>query len=95
MTVTLQQFRRRLGPARRAAAAGTEVIVKDSASASYVFKVKASPARPVAGSAKHPKAKTFGEMFGHPAGALKGGPPDLSTHKKHLEDLGRKSMGRG
>ncbi|MBI5769456.1 MAG: hypothetical protein HZA93_16900 [Verrucomicrobia bacterium] len=93
MTLTLQQFRRRMGPARRAAAAGTEVLVRDRSGASYVF--KAAPARSSMDGARRTKARTFGEIFGHVMGSVKGGPPDLSTNKKYLEDFGRKSMGRG
>ncbi len=89
MTLTLQQFRRRFGKARRAAAAGTKVVVTDRSGASYVFQAASPEAAPA------PQQKTFGEMFGHLAGSVRGGPPDLSTNKKHLADLGRKSMGRG
>lgn len=89
MRLTLQQFRRRLGEARRAAAAGTEVLIKERSGATYVFKSSA------AAVGKRSKAKTFGEMFGHFIGSVKGGPADLSTNKKYLDDFGRKSMGRG
>jgi hypothetical protein len=88
MTLTLQQFRRSFGKARRAAAAGTKVLVTDRAGASYVFQTATSAVT----SAQ--EQKTFGEVFGHLAGSVRGGPPDLSSNKKHLDDFGRKSMGR-
>jgi Ribbon-helix-helix protein, copG family len=31
---------------------------------------------------------TFGELAGHLAGSLKGGPGDLSTNPKHMEGFG-------
>jgi hypothetical protein len=85
MTLTLREFQRSLGKVRRAADAGTEVLIKGRSGASYVFKA-AKPAT---------KRKTFGEMAGHHFGTVSGGPPDLSTNKKYLADFGRKSMGRG
>lgn len=87
MTLTLQQFRRSFGKARRAAAAGDEVIVTGSAGASYVFKATSAPKLPA-------KAKTFGEMAGHHFGCIDSGLGDLSTNKKYLADFGKKSMGR-
>ncbi len=90
MTLTLQQFRRSVGKARRAAAAGSTVVVTESSGASYVFKATAKSAAP----SQRKKPKTFGEMAGHHFGTVSGGPPDLSTNKAYLADLGLKSMGR-
>jgi hypothetical protein len=85
MTLTLREFQRSLGKARRAADAGTEVVITERSGSTYVFK-----ATTTAG-----KRKTFGEMAGHHFGTVRGGPADLSTNKAHLAGFGRKSMGRG
>jgi hypothetical protein len=35
-----------------------------------------------------PERPTVGELAGHLAGCLEGGPPDLSTNKKYMEGFG-------
>jgi len=85
MTLTLREFQRSLGKVRRAADAGTEILIQGRSGASYVFKATKPAAR----------RKTFGEMAGHHFGTVSGGPADLSTNKAHLAGFGQKSMGRG
>jgi hypothetical protein len=84
MTLTLREFQRSLGKVRRAADAGTEILIKGRSGASYVFKATKAATR----------RKTFGEMAGHHFGCFDSGLGDLSTNKKYLADFGKKSMGR-
>lgn len=64
---------------RKAAAAGKDIRVRDQKTGEE-FSFKAT---------KPKKRKTFGELAGHLAGSVKGGPSDLSTNKKYMEGFGR------
>ncbi len=84
MTLTLREFQRSLAKVRRAADAGTEILITERSGANYVFKA----AKPLA------QRKTFGAMAGHHFGCFASGLGDLSTNKQHLADFGKKSAAR-
>lgn len=81
MTTTMREFQRQFGRMRKAAAAGKEIRIRDRKTGEeFCFKATAPG-----------KKKTFWELAGHLAGAVKGGPGDLSTNKKYMEGFGRDS----
>ncbi|MDO8543166.1 MAG: hypothetical protein Q7S40_22250 [Opitutaceae bacterium] len=81
MTTTVREFQRKFSRMRKVAAAGREIRIRDQKTGEEFSFKATSPA----------KEKTFWELAGHLAGAVKGGPPDLSTNKKYMEGFGRDS----
>ena len=77
MTTTVREFQRRFSRMRRVAAAGGEIRIRDQKTGEeFAFRAVIS------------EPKSFWGLAGHLAGVAKGGPPDLSANKKHLEGFG-------